>query len=162
MSKCFVNKALFHVWLELWELREEDLPCHRLTCALCHRVEAAASAETPCEISSQVISSLCCKRVHSVTSPLRGLQRLSQSTERKGKQNSKGAKVFLLYLSSGVLMWKQKDSQIKRHLGVIFSVMQGRGARGGGQLSWAIWLWGQTRFGRCQRLMILLLWKKIF
>lgn len=58
-----------------------------------------------------------------------GLQILSQSSELKGKQNSKDAEVFLPFRGFDL---KPKNSQIRRHLGDIFSVMQGRWVRVGG------------------------------
>ena len=74
----------------LWELRKEikPFPCHQQPCASV-RVEAEAIAETPCEISSQVISFLCCKSVDSVkftaeTNPRGMLYRNSEAwTSRK-------------------------------------------------------------------------------
>lgn len=155
----------------LWELTEEikTFHCHHLTCSLCHRVEAEASTENPCEMSWQVTSFLClwkcwqCKTL--ARTNIRAMPYRNSETQTCDKywadplRLKRNTEIILKKLKhlchSPVLGYQFENWKPFKFspFGAIFLVMVG-------QLSWAIWLWGLTHFGRCQRLIFPLVPRK--
>lgn len=152
----------------LQELKEEikTFQYHQLTRASVTELRAAASRKTPCKISWQTFYFLCLQKCWQFKISCQNLtqghalqkyrgpswQILSQSTEIKGNAEIILENLRCFYtphlqsfdLKTNIYIYTYP--QIRSHFDVIFPVMV--------RQLWAIWFWGLTYFGRCQRLFL--------